>query len=188
MARRQSKFGQAMGIIFVVILLVVAVGGVVYLSKNGGVDLTPKTFTVSYEGEVIDSEKSGLDLGDSPLNFAVTTALTQDYTLQIVPAPEVDFDFIKDGSAYLFAMEPDLTPGFNIEYTDTGFSVRPSGGIVGVLSVIYGGADISCSELPEGDLFQLQISSGSKMVKINFRSVVNVTGVTLTDEEILIYG
>ena len=110
-------------------------------------------------------------------------------SVKVVPNKLVgkDFDFTLDGEVYSYHGEKDLTEGFEIEYGDTSFTIKPKGTITDILRAVYPGSVVEdCRNFAYDDMFTLIVTShdGESNVKVNFTVSEDTEGITITPDHI----
>lgn len=192
---------KAIKIIVCLLILVVLIGvlAAVIIHTNG---LTTdfKAFYVNVNGSKVVSSSSGYKLDNSnPLDIQVKYLFdklsdkTNGYSVKVVPADNITFDFTVDGEVHRFQDETDLSSGFKIDLREKDFSVTSKGCVQQVLSSVYPGAVVEVPEdmaRSEDEIFKLIVFSynDKDRVEIIFgvSSNVAVEGVTLPDGVIVL--
>lgn len=179
---------------FLAVAIILATMSVFFAYHTAGFKQDFKTFYVVCESNTITTSASGYEMAmDEPLDVTIRYVLKSDekgYSVKVVPnhIAEKDFYFSIDGNDYVYSEVSDLTKGFDIEYGEKSFSIRPKGGITGVLKAVYDGNEVEdCTQKAYKDMFSLVISSydGKQSVKINFTLSEDVAGIVLDREEII---
>lgn len=186
-----AKIGKIVAYVLVVLALVSAVGFIAYFT--GGFTSGFKTFYVEVDGKQILTNASGysIPVGES-MTVDVKYTMSEEasgYTVKVVPNQLAgkDFDFTLDGEVYSYQAEKDLTAGFDIEYGDTSFTVKPKGTITDILKAVYPGSTVEdCRDFAYDNMFTLVITSydGESSVKVNFTVSEDVGGITITPDHI----
>ena len=164
--------------IVLALIFVAVCGCIVYFT--GGFTSDFKTFYVSVDGKDIMTTANDYKLSmDIPTQVNVKYtfgALNKDisgYSVKIIPnaIDGKNFDFTVDGQVYSYQAESDLTNGFEIEESETVFTIKPKGGINHILGAIYPDCEISdCRDKAYQNMYSLVVTSynGTASVKINF--------------------
>lgn len=110
-----------------------------------------------------------------------------DYTVEIVPNPEYEFDYTADGQTYHYPSAFDnLTPAFNITENYGGFVLGFDGNVPGVLAKLHS-ANVTAEELPEGDPFLLHVYADYGETYIKFGGYTAVTDIVVDPDGIIFY-
>lgn len=164
--------------IVLALIFVAVCGCIVYFT--GGFTSDFKTFYVSVDGKDIMTTANDYKLSmDIPTQVNVKYtfgALNKDisgYSVKVIPnaIDGKNFDFTVDGQVYSYQAESDLTNGFEIEESETVFTIKPKGGINHILGAIYPDCEISdCRDKAYQNMYSLVVTSynGTASVKINF--------------------
>ena len=164
--------------IVLALIFVAVCGCIVYFT--GGFTSDFKTFYVSVDGKDIMTTANDYKLSmDIPTQVNVKYtfgALNKDisgYSVKVIPnaIDGKNFDFTVDGQVYSYQAENDLTSGFEIEESETSFTIKPKGGINHILGAIYPDCEISdCRDKAYQNMYSLVVTSynGTASVKINF--------------------
>lgn len=111
-----------------------------------------------------------------------------DYTVEIVPNPEYEFDYTADGQTYHYPSAFDnLTSAFNIIETDGGFILGFDGDVLGILAKLHGATDVTSEQLPEGDPFILHVYTDYGETYINFGGYIAVTDIIIDPDGVIFY-
>ena len=176
------------------VAIILAAVSVFFAYHTAGFKQEFKRFYVVCESNTITTSASGYDMSmNEPLDVAIRYVLKSDksgYSVKVVPnhISEKDFYFSVDGNDYVYSEVSDLTKGFDIEYGEESFSIRPKGGISDVLKAVYEGNEVEdCTLKAYKDMCSLVITSndGKQSVKINFTLSEEVAGIVLDREEII---
>lgn len=191
MAKRNSTFKNVFGALlaiglFVVLALVVYVFVISPLLEND--PTTPGSdFSVTLRDTTYD-EDSTISLYGEFTVFEVSSE--EEFKVEILPLSSVNFDYFVDGAAERYDDVEDLFDVFGVLYTESGFSVNPpAGDIVDVLAK-YHNVDRS-SILIDGDIskieafFAIKISTSDRSITLNCVFGSGVTGVELSEDEIV---
>ena len=164
--------------IVLALIFVAVCGCIVYFT--GGFTSDFKTFYVSVDGKDIMTTANDYKLSmDIPTQVNVKYtfgALNKDisgYSVKVIPnaIDGKNFDFTVDGQVYSYQAESDLTNGFEIEESETSFTIKPKGGINHILAALYPDSEISdCRDKSYQNMYSLIVTSynGTASVKINF--------------------
>ena len=164
--------------IVLVLIFVAVCGCIVYFT--GGFTSDFKTFYVSVDGKDIMTTAADYKLSmETPMKVDVKYtfgALNKDvsgYSVKVIPnaIDGKNFDFTVDGQVYSYQAESDLTNGFEIEESETAFTIKPKGGINHILAALYPDSEISdCRDKSYQNMYSLIVTSynGTASVKINF--------------------
>ena len=177
----------------VILLLLVTVGGAIAYF-TGGFTSEFKTFYLNVDNKDIMTSASDYSITqDKPMKVNVKYTFAEDgangYSVKVVPnvLPGKDFDFTIDGETYSFGAESDLTAGFDIEYSDSSFTIAPKGSLNEVMASLYPDSEISdCSNLGYKNMFLLVVESYNKesAVTLAFFIPENVTGIEVYPDHI----
>ena len=188
-----AKIGKIIAYVLVVLAIVSAIGFIAYFT--GGFTSNFKTFYVEIDGKQIMTSASGYKI---PTGEAMTVDVkytmsdeANGYTVKIVPnrLAGKDFDFTLDGDVYSYQAEKDLTAGFDIEYGETSFTIKPKGVITDILQAVYPNSAIEdCRDFAYENMFTLIVTSydGESSVTVNFSVTEDTSGVEL-DKEVIIF-
>lgn len=186
-----AKVGKIIAYILLVLVLVSAIGFIAYFT--GGFTSGFKTFYVEIDGDQILTSESGYKI---PTGEAMTVEVKytmsdekSGYSVKVVPNKLAgkDFDFTLDGEVYSYHGEKDLTEGFEIEYGDTSFTIKPKGTITDILRAVYPGSAVEdCRDFAYDDMFTLIVTShdGESNVKVNFTVSEDTEGIIITPDHI----
>lgn len=192
------KISRIISYIITAVLLVGLIGGAAYITKImlGSYD----SFVVSYGEDVYTADTADKVYPfNTELNFTVAYdyhKLVVDkqygYTVKVVPAVsgDDDFQFSIGDHSYLFSDEHDITSAFNVVISDDSFSLVIPGNISDVLSVIYGGGEITVPEIDnDKDYYKLVVTAfDGTEISISFKQFSAVTGVILSQDTLVIGG
>lgn len=186
-----AKVGKIIAYILLVLVLVSAIGFIAYFT--GGFTSGFKTFYVEIDGDQILTSESGYKIptGES-MKVDVKYTMSNEksgYSVKVVPNKLAgkDFDFTLDGEVYSYHGEKDLTAGFDIDYGDTSFTIKPKGTITDILSAVYPGSTVEdCRDFAYDNMFTLIVTShdGESSVKVNFTVSEDTEGITITPDHI----
>ena len=191
MARRKSK---AVAIILAIVLIVLftgAIGACAWLT-NGFQD-EPKTFGVTVNGKLYVNNVDNLVL-DKQTTITVTTPFSDGYEAVIYTKALADNFTFKVGdeeynwadthtmpfnAGFVFVVDGDT---FTLSYTN----------LAGIIATVldYNVNDICVPDAPDGDLFEMRITSGNSTITLGFTLTdlggnANVSGIILDEDEII---
>lgn len=192
------KWSKVISYIVIVLVMIAVCGLLAYFTNGFTSDF--KTFYVTVEGEDVLTTKSGYEITpnksmtvDVKYTFGALSQQVSGYKVKVVPnsVAENDFDFTLDGSTYSFQAESDLTAGFDIEYGETSFTIKPKGGLESVLQAVYPNSVLDVGEAETyDDMCMLIITSynGETSVSLLFSidNLKNVKTITLDKEAIVL--
>ena len=194
MAKKQGKFGKILTYILMVLILLGTVGFIAHYT--GGFTGKFKTFSVECNGKEVMTSANGFTTSvNEPLFVKVKYAFggenVSGYSLKVVPNVLVgkDFDFMVDGYVYSYQAEKDLTDGFDVEYGENFFNIKPKGTLTEILQAIYPNSVIEdCSQYSYENMFKLIVFSYDEesSVLIHFSVPEEVWGITL-DKEVIVF-
>ena len=191
----QSK-GQEVAKVIGIILV-----AVIYKFTNG-FNEDFKTFYVEHEGKQILAQNSELALEpgktycfDVKYTFDTQQSETKDYTVEIVPNAEQDFEYLVDGEPYLYSKAGDLSSAFSLKKQATHFEItlREDMTIQSALATVYPGQQVEVPETAADENpfpYALIVSSynGNVSYRIAFNLGADVTGITLDPSQIIFTG
>ena len=199
----QSKGQTAAKVIGVilVLLLLASIIAVIYRFTNG-FNEDFKTFYVEHNGEQILTTNSELVLEPGKTNrfdvkytFDTGQAEARDYSVEIVPNAEQDFEYLVDGEPYLYSKTGDLSAAFSLRKQATHFEItlREDMTIQSALEAVYPGQQVEVpGNASDGNPFPyaLIVSSynGNVSYHIAFNLGAEVLGVTLNPPSIVFTG
>ena len=197
----QSKGQLAAKVIGIILVLLLVAGLVAVIYKfTNGFNEDFKTFYVEHDGEQILSENSAMAFTegkthrfDVKYTFDTGQAEARDYSVEIVPNAEQDFEYTVDGETYLYSKAGDLSAAFSLKKQKSYFEItlREDMTVQSVLEAVHPGRQV---EVPENaaDVFPyvLCISSynGNVSYRIAFDLGADVTGITLDPPSIVFTG
>ena len=194
MAKKQGKFGKVISYFLMLFILVGAIGFLAYYTDGftGGF----KTFTVECNGKEVMTSASGFEMTrNEPMTVKVKYTFggesVSGYSIKVVPNALAgkDFDFKVDEYLYSYQAEKDLTDGFEVEYEENSFTIRPKGNLTGILQAIYPNKTVEdCHQYSYENMFTLIVYSydGESSVLIHFSVPEKVSGITL-DKEVIVF-
>ena len=197
----QSKGQLAAKIIGIILVLLLVAGlvAVIYRFTNG-FNEDFKTFYVEYEGKQILSENSAMTFTEGKthrfdVKYTFDTGQTEarDYSVEIVPNAEQDFEYTVDGETYLYSQAGDLSSAFSLKKQKSYFEItlREDMTIQSVLETVHPGQQVKVPGTA-ADVFPyvLCISSYNRNVsyRIAFDLGADVTGITLDPPGIVFTG
>ena len=199
----QSKGQLAAKIIGIILVLLLAAGLVAVLYKfTNGFNEDFKTFYVEHDGEQIlsaDSETTFTEgkthRFDVKYTFDTQQSETRDYSVEIVPNAEQDFEYLVDGETYLYSKAGDLSAAFSLKKQKSYFEItlREDMTIQSVLETVYPGQQVEVPETAADENpfpYTLIVSSynGNVSYRIAFDLGTDVTGITLDPPSIVFTG
>ena len=199
----QSKGQTAAKVIGVILVLALLAGLVAVLYKfTNGFNEDFKTFYVEYEGKQILAQNSELALEpgktyrfDVKYTFDTQQSETKDYTVEIVPNAEQDFEYTVDGEPYLYSKAGDLSSAFSLKKQATHFEItlQEDMTLQSVLETVHPGQQVKVPETAADENpipYALIVSSynGNVSYRIAFNLGADVTGITLDPPSIVFTG
>ena len=199
----QSKGQLAAKIIGIILVLLLVAGLVAVIHKfTNGFNEDFKTFYVEHEGKQILSENSEMTFTkgkthrfDVKYTFDTQQSEARDYSVEIVPNVEKDFEYTVDGETYLYSKAGDLSAAFALNKQDSYFAItlREDMTLQSVLEAIHPGQQVKVPEnASDGNPFPyaLIVSSynGNVSYRIAFDLGADVTGITLDPPSIVFTG
>ena len=189
---KQGALTQTISMILIVLALIAAIGAIAYFT--GGFTGEFKTFYLNVGDRDVLTSASGFQVSvDEPLTVNVKYTFAEDgvngYSVKVVPnvLQGKDFDFIVDGIPYSFQAETDLTAGFEIEESDSSFTLKPKGTLNEVMAAVYPNSEIEdLTGKGYENMFLLVVESytGDSTVTLAFSIAEGVSGVTITPDHI----
>lgn len=127
----QSKGQVAAKIIGIILVLALLAGLIAVIYKfTNGFNEDFKTFYVEHEGKQILSENSEMTFTkgkthrfDVKYTFDTEQSETKDFSVEIVPNAEQDFEYLVDGEPHLFSRVGDLSAAFDLNKEETYFEI-----------------------------------------------------------------
>ena len=199
----QSKGQLAAKIIGIILVLLLVAGLVAVLYKfTNGFNEDFKTFYVEHDGEQIlsaDSEmtftKGKTHRFDVKYTFDTGQTEARDYSVEIVPNAEQDFEYTVDGETYLYSQAGDLSAAFSLNKQKSYFEItlREDMTVQSVLETVHPGQQVVVPETAADENpfpYALIVSSynGSVSYRIAFSVGMEVTGITLDPPGIVFTG
>lgn len=199
----QSKGQVAAKIIGIILVLALLAGLIAVIYKfTNGFNEDFKTFYVEHEGKQFLSAQNDLVLEDAGVHrfdvkytFDTEQSETKDYTVEIVPNAEQDFEYTVDGEPHLFSRAGDLSAAFNLNKQATHFEItlREDMTIQSALETVYPGQQVEVPETAADENpfpYALIVSSynGNVSYRIAFNLGADVTGITLDPSQIIFTG
>ena len=199
----QSKGQLAAKIIGIILVLLLVAGLVAVIHKfTNGFNEDFKTFYVEHEGKQILSENSEMTFTkgkthrfDVKYTFDTQQSETKDYTVEIVPNAEQDFEYTVDGEPYLYSKTGDLSAAFALNKQDSYFAItlREDMTLQSVLEAIHPGQQVEVPEnASDGNPFPYALIVSSYNGNVNYHIAFNlgadVTGITLEPSQIIFTG
>lgn len=193
MAKGQGKFGKFISYILILMIVIGAIGFLAYFTDGFTGDF--KTFSVEVNGKHITTSASGFSTTiKEPLEVKVKYTFagkeTSGYSLKVIPnvIAGKDFDFKLDDDVYSFQGETDLSDGFEVEYREDSFTLKPKGGLTEILQAVYPNNVVEdCRKHSYENMFTLVVSSydGAQSIYVHFSVPEIPTGITLNQEVIV---
>ena len=197
----QSKGQLAAKIIGIILVLLLVAGLVAVIYKfTNGFNEDFKTFYVEHEGKQILSENSEMTFTEGKthrfdVKYTFDTGQTEarDYSVEIVPNAEQDFEYTVDGETYLYSKAGDLSSAFSLKKQKSYFEItlREDMTVQSVLETVHPGQQVKVPE-NAADVFPyvLCISSynGNVSYRIAFDLGADVTGITIDPPGIVFTG
>ena len=197
----QSKGQSAAKIIGIILVLLLVAGLVAVIYKfTNGFNEDFKTFYVEHDGEQILSADSKMSFKagetyrfDVKYTFDTGQTEARDYSVEIVPNAEQDFEYTVDGETYLYSKAGDLSAAFSLKKQKSYFEItlREDMTVQSVLETVHPGQQVKVPE-NAADVFPyvLCISSynGNVSYRIAFDLGADVTGITIDPPGIVFTG
>ena len=199
----QSKGQSAAKIIGIILVLLLVAGLVAVIYKfTNGFNEDFKTFYVEYDGEQILSENSAMTFTEGKthrfdVKYTFDTGQTEarDYSVEIVPNTEQDFEYTVDGEPYLYSKTGDLSSAFSLRKQATHFEItlREDMTIQSALETAYPGQQVevpgtAADENPFPYALTVSSYNGTVSYRIAFALGADVTGITLDPPGIVFTG
>lgn len=199
----QTKGQTAAKIIGIILVLLLVAGLVAIIYKfTNGFNEDFKTFYVEYGGKQILAADSQLSLTtgkthrfDVKYTFDTPQSDVKEYSVEIVPNAQHDFDFTVDGERHLYSEQDDLSAAFGLKKSDTYFelSVTEEFSLEYALQSCYPGKEVVIpEEATESNTcpYMLVVSSynGNVVYHIALSVGAEVTGVELDPTQIIFTG
>lgn len=178
-------------IILAVLVVTLSIGGIGYLTN--WFKERPKTFTVKSGETLIVRDCRGMIVkADSNFKVKSLTGETVEYTVRIYAECEErnNFVYTVSGQPYNWydaatGNKKELTEYFGIEETPDGFILKRVS-LPEILKERHGKPEIELpSTMPEADIYRMEITVGSSVMKISFRPYEKVTGIALPDNKLI---
>lgn len=192
----QNKTIRVITYVLLGLVIVGVIGFVAYFTNGFKSDF--KTFYISVDGkDIMESDGGYMVSNDKPLEIKVKYVFSagsnqkKEYSVKVVPntIDGRDFTFSDGKEEKSFQSVENITSGFDIKKTESGFTVSPKGNTVEeVLKVVYpNGKFDNVNEKGYENMFTLVVTSydGKANVKLNFSLSSKVSGVMLDKEGIL---
>ena len=178
--------------LLVAFVLIAGIGAIAHFT--GDITTEQRDFYISVDGKKISTTAADYDLSpDAPITVKVNDiapeGATSPYSVKVIPnaLSGKDFDFTLDGEVYSFQAESDLTAGFDIEYSESSFTIAPKGSLNAVMAAVYPNSTLSdISNHGYKNMFLLVVESADKSstVTLAFSIPENVKGIQLTPDHI----
>lgn len=187
--------------IILVLLLLAGLVAIIYKFTNG-FNEDFKTFYVEYGGKQILTTESEMHLTSGNTHrfevkytFDTPQSDVKEYSVEIVPNAQRDFDFTVDGERYLYTKQGDMTAAFSLKKSDTYFelSLPEDFSLEYALQSCYPGKEVVVpEEAADANAYpyMLVISSYNDSVVYHIALSVGaeVTGVILDPSQIIFTG
>ena len=184
---KQGALTQTISMILIVLALIAAIGAIAYFT--GGFTGEFKTFYLNVGDRDILTSASGFQVSvDEPLTVNVKYTFAEDgvngYSVKVVPNALTgkDFDFTVDGIPYSYQAESDLTAGFEIEESESSFTLKPKGTLNEVMAAVYPNSEIEdLTGKGYENMFLLVVDSynGESTVTLAFSIIEDVSGIEI---------
>ena len=199
----QSKGQLAAKIIGIILVLLLAAGLVAVLYKfTNGFNEDFKTFYVEHDGKQILSDNSEMTFTkgkthrfDVKHTFDTQQSETRDYSVEIVPNAEQDFEYTVDGETYLYSKAGDLSAAFSLKKQKSYFEItlREDMSVQSVLETVHPGQQVkvpgtAADENPFPYALIVSSYNGNVSYRIAFDLGTDVTGITLDPPSIVFTG
>ena len=197
MRSKGQTAAKVIGVILVLLLLA-GIVAVIYRFTNG-FNEDFKTFYVEYDGKQILTSDSELILESGETNrfdvkytFDTGQSEVKDYSVEIVPNVEKDFEYTVNGEPYLFSRAGDLSAAFSLNKQEGYFelTLQEDMTLQSVLEAVHSGQQVEVPEnASDGNPFPyaLIVSSynGNVSYHIAFNLGAEVTGITIDPPSIV---
>ena len=197
MRSKGQTAAKVIGVILVLLLLA-GIVAVIYRFTNG-FNEDFKTFYVEYDGKQILTSDSELILESGETNrfdvkytFDTGQSEVKDYSVEIVPNVEKDFEYTVNGEPYLFSRAGDLSAAFSLNKQESYFelTLQEDMTLQSVLEAVHSGQQVEVPEnASDGNPFPyaLIVSSynGNVSYHIAFNLGAEVTGITIDPPSIV---
>lgn len=195
MSKSKSKTKRALTVITVIILLILSLG---LLSRLLGGIVGGSGITLTYNGTQYKTSVEGLEIAPESEFGVKLRDKKSTYTIKVYAAGTEagDFTFTVGGKEYGWQKDiaganggkgEDFTDAFEVTQTDAGFTI--SCGVEKALRDIWQDEAIVLPEIPAGDRFRMEVTSGKTTLTIGFSvkepGNIGVEGVELTPGEIV---
>ena len=192
----QNKTIRILSYAFLGLLVVGVIGFVAYFTNGFKSDF--KTFYINVDGNDVMESDGGYKVSKGkPLEIKVKYVFSagsnqkKEYSVKVVPniIDGREFTFSDEKEEKSFQSVEDITSGFDIKKTESGFTISSKGNSVEeVLKAVYpNGKFDNVNDKGYENMFTLVVTSydGKANVKLNFSLSSKVSGVTLNKESIL---
>ena len=188
-----DKWAKIIAWVLIVLALIGTIGAIAYFT--GGFTSSFQSFYVEIDDKQISTTASGYKMSpDSPLTVNVEYLLSEevlDYSVKVIPhaLKNKDFDFKLDDDVYSYQGEKDLTSGFDIEYGESSFTIKPKGGITKILQAIYPHNQVEdCRQFAYENMYTLVVTSydGKSSVTIHFSIPEDIWGIEFDKSHIIL--
>ena len=199
----QSKGQLAAKVIGIILVLLLVAGLVAVIYKfTNGFNEDFKTFYVEYEGKQILAQNSAMTFTEGKthrfdVKYTFDTGQTEarDYSVEIVPNAEQDFEYLVDGEIYLYSQAGDLSSAFSLKKQKSYFEItlREDMTIQSALETVYPGQQVevpgtAADENPFPYALIVSSYNGNVSYRIAFNLGADVTGITLDPPSIVFTG
>ena len=199
----QSKGQVAAKVIGIILVLLLVAGLVAVIYKfTNGFNEDFKTFYVEHDGKQILSADSEMTLEpgktyrfDVKYTFDTGQTEARDYSVEIVPNAEQDFEYTVDGEPYLYSKTGDLSSAFSLKKQKSYFEItlREDMTVQSVLETVHPGQQVkvpgtAADENPFPYTLIVSSYNGNVSYRIAFNLGADVTGITLDPPSIVFAG
>ena len=199
----QSKGQLAAKVIGIILVLLLVAGLVAVIYKfTNGFNEDFKTFYVEHNGEQILTTDSEMTFTEGKthrfdVKYTFDTGQTEarDYSVEIVPNAEQDFEYTVDGEPYLYSKAGDLSAAFGLKKQKSYFEItlREDMTVQSVLETVHPGQQVevpgtAADENPFPYALIVGSYNGNVSYRIAFSVGMDVTGITLDPPSIVFTG
>ena len=175
---------------------VIIVGGIFLYRLTNGFNEEVKTFYVIIDEQKVTTVAKGYTVKPEDelcvkvrYTFGNPKDVEKLYSIKVTSNCDQEhaFDYVIGDEVYSYTTDEDYTDGFDIEYYDDYFILRPKGRLEDILNAVYG--DVSeCEHKEFDDMFLLTVYSynGQSSVSVYFTIGHSVTGVELDQREVFV--
>ena len=195
MNAKNKKAGKIIVYVLILLILVGCVGFFAYFTNGFTGDI--KTFYVECGDKKVMSSSGGFVLSSvEPLDvdvhytFGFMNKDISGYSVTVLP--NTDFDFTVDGQVYSFAAEENLNPGFDIEYSESSFSITPKQTLREILQAVYPDKEIDFDVNDvdyESEIFKIVVSSDDGSTQVTMLCSLDESGIRsiVIDQEVIVF-